>query len=226
MKIAVVAAARSRSKLLSLYLHSLNPELSSYDEHYTFEINKGNTDLESITKSLVKENNYITKIMGHNLVSGYSPEVFEYKVYDQIHLIERYNFFDQCCSVHVSKNTGIWHLMNTDTLKLKQHVVIKKQHFTLTRATIQEQSQTVAKYLTIKKYLLDNDIPFTLHTYNEAVNYSVFQSKILPNDINYQSIITNYHLKDRVNSLFNEYFCYENAESDLESFIDKLSTIL
>jgi hypothetical protein len=222
MKIVVIAAARSRSTLLTYYLHTLN-DVKPVGEYYTYSVNKGNINLEDITKSLFAEGKFITKIIGHNLIAEYTPDVFKLEEYNQIHLIERYDFFEQCCSMLVAKTLKIWHVRYNDNSKLKQHALLRNRKFTLTVDTIMSQGKDVMRYLEIKKYLIDNNIPFTLHTYDDAIHYAEYQRLIEKNNISYDSVITNYHLKKQVNSLFNEFFCYEKSESDLETFLSMLS---
>ena len=226
MKIVVIAAARSRFSLLSYYLYTLNSNINTCGEFYTECVKKGNTKLEDITEQLFAKGDYITKIMGHNLLAEYTPNVFKLGDYNQIHLIERYDFFDQCCSMLVANALKIWHLRDNDNSRLKQHALIKNRNFTLSSGTIYGQGHNVARYLEMKKYLVSNDIPFTLHTYDNAIEYSEQQTSIIKNNISYDSIITNYHLKTQVNSLFDEYFCYKKAESDLDSFMLSLTKII
>lgn len=226
MKIVVISAARSRSSLLSYYLHTVNNNTKTYGEFYTEFINNDNTKLEDITERLFAEGDYIVKIMGHNLLAEYTPAVFRLEEYDQIHLIERYDFFEQCCSMLVADDLKIWHLRDNDNSRLKQHALLKNRNFTLSSDTIYGQGHNVVRYLEMKKYLVSNDIPFTLHTYDEAIKYSNQQTSIINNNISYDSIITNYYLKMQVNALFNEYFCYKKAESDIASFMLGLSEVI
>lgn len=226
MRIAVVGSSRTRSTLLTYYLQSTYPNLKRYDELYTREFANGNLDLPAITHELLKDNNFIVKIMGYNLLPPYNPEVFDFRSYDQVHLIERYDFFEQCCSLQVSYDTDIWLVKASDiNPRLKQQMMITNRQYTLTAKTIIELAKDTINYMTIKSHLIENHINFTMHTYDQAAKYGNFQTKLVDNRLDYQSLITNYHLKDKINLLFNQYFSYSTGISDLDCFTQELKKL-
>ena len=223
MKITIVGAARSRSTLLLYYLHTLNQHLTNYSEFYTAANHEGNSNLASISEKLLQQDNYIVKIMGHNVAPGFTPNVFHFEKYDQIHLIERNDFFEQACSAHVANTIKMWQIDEQRISLLRQQ--IQDKNFILSWQSILGQGMNIANYLEMKKYLLENNIPFTLHTYEGAESYSKCQSETIKSGIDYSSIITNYHLKEKINLLFNKCFSYSKAESNLELFSAELAEL-
>ena len=209
MKIVVVGAPRTRSTVLANYLHARHQDLKFYNEYYTYAIASGNQNLAGLADSLSIDSNHIVKLMSSNLLPDYTPEVFKLKEYDQIHLVERYDFFDQCCSMQVCRDTGIWN--NPEA--------ITQQQFTLTADTIAFQARNVSNYIHIKKYLLDNNIPFNLYPYYVLDQFSSKEHR----GLEYKSLITNYRLKYKINALFNACFSYHDIKSELDSFITGVS---
>lgn len=219
MKIAIIGSGRSRSTLLARYLHNQNKNLIFHDEYYTHAIRKGEYDLTNITTELFKDNDFIVKIMSHNITMDTNLSVFMINQYDEIHLIERHDFFDQCCSWQVCIQTDIWHLSpGCNVSGENQYDEIKQQKFTVDLYTILGHANSVSNYLKMKKYLNENDIPYKLHTYESAKKYGIQQYTISTSNLRYNNIITNYELKESVNLLFEKYFSYENASCDLEQF--------
>lgn len=209
MKIVVVGAPRTRSTVLANYLHEKHANLKFYNEYYTYAIANDNRNLDTIADILAADSNHIVKIMSSNLLPEYTPSVFRLKEYDEIHLVERYDFFDQCCSMQVCRDTGIWN----------DPQAITQKQFTLSKSTIAFQARINASYITIKKYLIDNNIPFHLYPYHVLDQFSSKEHR----GLDYKSMITNYRLKYRINALFNAYFSYHELISDIDSFITGVS---
>lgn len=227
MRIAVVGSSRTRSTLLTYYLHGVYPNLKRHDELYTREFADGNSDLIKITDKLMNSDNYIIKIMDYNLLPFHEPNVFRFQEYDQIHLVERYDFFEQCCSLQISYDTNVWHIKSSDiNPRLKQRMMITNRQYILDTRTVTELAKNITCYLKIKKNLLENNIPYTLHTYDQAAKYSNLQTTLVDNKLDYPSLITNYHLKDVINALFEQCFSYTHCTSNLGYFVDELSKIL
>jgi len=214
MKIAVVSTGRSRCTLLAHYLHTLHPDLEFVREFYVESNQQGKHNLVELTQELFEKENYIVKIMSFRSDEGliYGPEVFKFEEYDEVHLIERHDFFEQCCSWEVAHNTKIYH----HTTIAQDN--ISKSTYHLSQLHIYQNALKIERYLDIKRYLNSNDIPYTLHTYESAKAYSDKQSVLKDSNRNYGELVINYHLKDKINELFNQYFSYENITSDLESF--------
>lgn len=227
MRIAVVGSSRTRSTLLTFYLQSINSNIKRYDELYTREFAVGNSDLVEITNRLLDDDNYIIKIMDYNLLPAYEPDVFRLQEYDQIHLIERYDFFEQCCSLQISYDTNIWHIKTSDVNpRLKQRFMITNRQYALSARTVLELARNITCYMTIKKNLIENNINFTMHTYDEAAKYGNLQKTLVDNRLDYPSLITNYHLKAEINSLFEQCFSYNDTSSKLDHFTLELSKLL
>jgi hypothetical protein len=134
MKIAVVSTGRNRCTLLAKYLHATNPELEFCGEFYNAWRDKdGNVEdpgsrilnpdiggdpnqqiqsIDNLTDELFAKENYIVKIMAISLkgFKDLDPAVYRLEEYDQIHLIERHDFFEQCCSWEIALSTGMFHL--------------------------------------------------------------------------------------------------------------------
>ena len=219
MKIAIIGITRSRSTLLAQYIHSRNRSLDLYNERYTYALEHQGNDLNSITSELVNLDNFIVKIMGHNL-NGHIGEVdvFNFSMYNEIHLIERDSFFDQCCSLQVSLDTGVWHKIAGLEKSTKEYEQIKKQKFLLHQRTILGIAESLSNYLLIKKYLLENGIKFKLHTYDSVKKYAMQQDVLANPNIDYQDLIINYYMKEKVEQLFTDSFSLSEAKSDLNLF--------
>lgn len=229
MKIAVVSTGRSRCTLIARYLHTLHENLTYEAEFYTDYMRLGNLDMASLTENLLSKENYVVKIMSGNLIEGFDPSVFRLEEYDQIHLVERHDFFQQCCSWSVARTHNLYHLRNDEPKEgmppsgKKEFDLLRNQQVKLRLEHIKDGAEYVDIYFKIKRYLIDNNLEYTLHTYESAKQFDKKQSILEDNKFNYNDMITNYHLKDQVNELFAECFSYENLTSDLESFNARIS---
>jgi hypothetical protein len=226
MKIAVVSTGRSRCTLVALYLHELHRETEYCREYYT-ELNwEGKSDLVSLTEELMQKENFVIKIMSCNLYEGYDPSVFRFEEYDELHLIERHDFFEQACSWHIARLTNLYHLRNDiENSGAKEYDGVRKLRSKVTLGNIKEGAEYVDTYIKFKRYIIENNLKFTLHTYESAKEFDKKQSVTEDSNLNYNELITNYHLKDEVNALFNECFSYENLTSDLVTFKRKVSEV-
>lgn len=218
MRIAIISTERTRSSLLGNYLKSQNNQLNYLGEVYTFAHKQGNHDVAGITKSLQKQDNCIVKIMGHNLnTTDLSPGVFQLETYDKIYLTERYDFFEQCSSLQVSLDTNVWHNLG-DYKSAWVYKKMSNQKFTVTLDTMLKLANNLTHYLNIKKYLIENNIPYTVYSYDELKQYGIHQHKLAVNNLNYSDIITNYHLKEKINNLRANCFSFDSLESNIELF--------
>lgn len=219
MKIAIIGTARSRSTLLARCIHSRNRRLELCNEHYTYALREQGNDLNSITNELINRDNFIVKIMGHNLTGHLGePNVFNFSMYNEIHLIERYSFFDQCCSLQISLDTGVWHKIAGDPISTKKYDQIKKQKFLLQQSTILSIAKSLVNYLAMKQYLLENGIEFKLHTYDSVKKFATQQYALANPNIDYQNVIINYHMKEKIDQLFIDNFSLSEAISNLDLF--------
>ena len=218
MKVAVVSAARTRSTLLTEHLYTVYPALNRRFEYYTQNLKKENTSLDSLVQDLLLDDNHIVKILGHNLRKDCTPSIFRLDQYDEIHLIERHDFFEQCCSLQVCVSSGVWALRAKESdYLIRKYDDIRKQKFSISLETVISLSKDIAKYLSIKQYLLDNNIAFIEHNYDNVTEYS---NELWTKDhnLNYKTIISNYDLKEKITKIFLEHYSYDNLIYDANSF--------
>jgi len=242
MKIAVVSTGRNRCTLLAKYLHTLYQDLEFCGEFY----NSGRDDegnptepgapwhsnpradkkLVELTDELFAKENYVVKIIAISLSYDESmdPAIFRLAEYDQIHFIERPDFFEHCCSWEVSVKEQAFHLTNDDESQ-KRFTNIRNSKYKLSASRIEYAAAQVDFYLKIKKYVTDHRIPHTIHTYESAKEFDQTQDELVDAKLNYSELITNYHLKENVNRLFNQYFSYSDMTSDLTSFTAAISEV-
>lgn len=227
MKIAVVSTGRSRCTLLGYYLHTLHSDLEFVREFYTEASWHGKFDVVELTEELLAKENYIVKIMSFNLhFDEHSPSDFKFEEYDQLHLIERHDFFQQCCSWHIARTHRHYHQhSDVETHDAKTFNIIRQQEGKIQLDKIKEYAKYVESYLKFKKYIIDKNLDFKLYTYEDAKQFDKKQNAIQDSNLDYSKMITNYHLKDEVNALFNKHFSYENVTSDLASFNRELEGV-
>jgi len=253
MKIAVVSTGRSRCTLLAKYLHATNPELEFCGEFYNAWRDKdGNVEdpgsrilnpdiggdpnqqiqsIDNLTDELFAKENYIVKIMAISLkgFKDLDPAVYRLEEYDQIHLIERHDFFEQCCSWEIALSTGMFHL-TPDTMpdhpeRKKRFEALKKRKFKIVAERITWVIKTIELYLKIKQYVIDNNLAYTLHTYESAKQFDDKQDELVASELNYSELISNYHLKEQVNTVFNKYISYDGMTIDVPSFYREIRDI-
>lgn len=223
MKIIIVGVARSRSELLTEILASQHPDHECLYEHYTHRQKKSNYDARKITCDLSDKNNFIMKILGHNLIDD--PASFGLMMYDQIHLIERYDFFDQCCSLHVSATTKTWHMRKHNQEFFKsRYKMINASLFRLKKEDILFVADSISRYLSVKKYLIDNKLSFTLHTYDDLAS-SMATVDVIDPMLDYKKLFINYHLKDEINRLFHKHFDYSIMRNDFVDFAHDIESL-
>jgi hypothetical protein len=234
MKIAVVSTGRARCTLLAKYLHISHADLEYCGEFYqkkqkTLEKStitgcfltdptNAKIDLVDSTNELFAKENYLVKLMSQfQLHQNLDPSLFRLEEYDQIHFIERHDFFEQCCSWEVSLKEQIFHLRN-DPKSEKEFNIIRQRKYKMSASRIEFAADYVDLYLKLKKYVVDNHIPHTVHTYESAKQFDKTQNEFVDANLNYRELITNYELKEEVNKLFNQYFSYSDMTSDPASF--------
>ena len=227
MKIAVVSTGRSRCTLLAKYLHTLHEDLEFCGEFYTdatWSDRVDSLELVSLTNELFAKENYIVKVMSLNLYETYDPSVFRLEEYDQIHLVERYDFFEQCCSWKIARTENIYHLRD-DYPKITEKDInaIRQHRYKLKADDIALYAKYVDTYLQMKRHIVDRNLTYTLHTYESAKEFDKKQAVLHDTNLNYSEIVSNYHLKEEINKLFNAHFSYEDSRSDLNSFTATLN---
>lgn len=243
MKIAVVSTGRARCTLLAKYLHTVNSDLEFCGEFYNsprdsegnpVEPDKISADVQhpmsiktvtEITDDLFSKENFVVKIMGLD-ASGQDFSEFRLEEYDQLHFIERHDFFEQCCSWQVSRQEQLYHQRPDDPRATEQAFdAIRRRRYRLTTEEIRQGAMFAYWYLKLKRYVTDNNLPYTLHTFESAKMFDKKQSILTDTKLNYSELILNYHLKEEVNALFNKYFSYSTINADLTSFTNDLNEI-
>ena len=240
MKIAVVSTGRNRCTLLAKYLHNMHPNLEFCGEFYNAGRDEdgntvdpgepfGNPEVESqpwanrnlveLTDELFAKENYVVKIMALSLAyeEHLNAAMYRLEEYDQIHFIERHDFFEQCCSWEVSLNARTFHLINNPE-RMRKFDEARQRTYKISSARIEHAANFIDLYLKIKKYATDSNLPYTLHTYESAKQFDKKQNELIDAKLDYSELITNYHLKEEVNAVFNKYVSYDDMTSDLKSF--------
>jgi hypothetical protein len=227
MKIAVVSTGRSRCTLLGHYLHTLHSDLEFCNEFYTEASWQQKHNVIELTEELLAKENYIVKIMSLNLHSDkYGPDDFKFEEYNQLHLIERHDFFEQCCSWHVARTHHYYHQRtDMETHSEKTFNILRTQEGKLQLDRIKDYAKYVETYLRFKKYIIDKNLDFNLYTYEDAKQFDKKQNIVQDSNLDYSSMIKNYNLKDTVNAIFNKHFSYENVTYDLEAFNQEISEV-
>jgi hypothetical protein len=242
MKIAVISTGRNRCTLLAKYLHATHPGLEFCGEFYNsgrdeagnatvpgapWQSNPRNEkNLVELTDELFAKENFVVKIIAISLTYDefMDPAVFRLEEYDQIHFIERHDFFEQCCSWEISRREQSFHLTNSDESE-KRFANIRKSKYKLPYSRIEHAAAQVDFYLKIKKYVVEHHIPHRIHTYESAKQFGENQNELFDAKLNYSELITNYQLKEKVNNLFNQYFSYSDMRSEITSFKEEISEI-
>lgn len=167
-------------------------------------------------KVLPKKKNNVVKIFAGNLGGLYQyVEYLNFSNYQSIYLIERHDFFEQACSIQIAKNQNFTNSNIQKTSEEKKYI--------LERHTVQHLKFEVMNYLSIKRYLQDNKIPFITETYERLPKKIPSFQK--PLQIDYSNTILNYHHKTNINDIFNKAFDYQSCLYDENSFDEKLKNI-
>jgi len=218
MRIAIIGTARSRSTILFHIVSKQYPSLTCLFEFFTQHL-KNNVPFLDIANALLAKDNYIVKILCHNLFAPNATiECLHLEKYDYIHMIERPDFFHQCCSLQFSKDYNIWH--NTIENKFV-YSEIRKMPSTLKLDSILHQAGGVNMQIELKKYLIQHNINFVINDYNDP-RFDSLPNILSDPKLDYESIITNYHYKDLIESLFKKHFDYNTLRNDLNSFTEEL----
>lgn len=242
MKIAVVSTGRNRCTLLAKYLLAMHEDLEFCGEFYNsgrdadgnptepdtpWHSNpRAEKTLVELTDELFAKENYVVKIIAFSLTYDeyMDPAVFRLEEYDQIHFIERPDFFEHCCSWEISVKEKAFHLTSNDESQ-KKFANIRKSRYKMSASRIEYAANYVDLYLKIKKYVVDRHLPYSVHTHESAKQFDKKQDDLIDANLNYSELITNYHLKEEVNRLFNQYFSYSDMTGDLPSFKAAISEI-
>ena len=202
MKILVIAAPRSRSTVLVEMLRELYPNLTCLYEFYTY--NRKNT-IEYNTNIIHSHNQFILKIVGHNIKSEDDISKLRLDSFDKIYLINRKNYFHQCCSLEVSLSSGIWHDRNNNAFDK-----IKDLQYDLKISTVESIINNVTNFCKIQNYLQTNNISYQYYWYENLFDsINIPQNRVQASNIEYKNIISNYEeYKHICDELFNDKFIY------------------
>jgi hypothetical protein len=236
MKIAIISTARTRSTALASYISKQHPDLKYLWEVYTAGLQENNytIPLETLTHNLFDNNeNFIIKILGQNIslhmhANGFvgeenvKPQRLFLERYDKFHLIERHNFFHQLCSYTVAYNTRVYNRNKSNARKDFDEVKSKKYKIALFGTSLLVGD--IIGYMKIKKYLIDNHMPFQLYDSETDITHEISDiASSQANDFDYSQLIENYYeLKPIIEPAFSKYFNYDLCKFDYNSFVNEI----
>ena len=205
MKILVIGSARTRSTVLVEMVREQNPKLKCLYEFYTYH--PQNT-IEDNTKIIHSNDQFILKILGHNIISDEDISKLRLESFDKIYLINRKNYFHQCCSLQVSLSSKIWHNRNNNAF-----AKIKDLQYELNMTTVESIIKDVSNFCKMQTYLQQNNIPYQYYWYENLFDsFNVPQKRIQAGNLEYNKIISNYEeYKHICDTMFNEKFIYGNS---------------
>lgn len=216
MKIAIIGVARSKTTVLMESLRKQHPHLTCWYEIYTYRL--GKETINDISNDLHQKDDFIVKIMCHNIFNREDKiNDFKLETYDEIYIIERPDFFNQCCSFEIAQSSNIWHQRGNIPLYEK----VKNKTYKLQNDSILYQAKGVDTFIKLKKYLINNNISFINYNYYDSFD-NVPKTLLQKSNLDYSNLIENYHLKDKIQSLFKSYFNYDTLQSDYENFRNQL----
>jgi hypothetical protein len=212
MKIVVISTARTRSSAFYNVIVQKHPDLRNMFEPYTQKVNKGRRDAAVIpetTNELFQYDDFITKILGQNLTIPVDGQIedFRFLDYDQIHLLERSDFFGQLCSYQVAWQSRVWNLGEDQS----RYDDVKNRKFSIKSSGLRNVINDILGYVRIKRYLIDNQKAFSQYYYENVFAVAdLEQSEVKPNNLDYSKIIINYdELKPQFEQAFSKYFNYQ-----------------
>ena len=245
MKILVIAPARTSSTALTFYLSTKKGDLLNFNEQVSSSIadnynvfEKSNffitlypqikqilqEDLDNIFQTNDK---FIIKFTGLHLrgLSNYI-DIINPKRFDEIHLLERHDFLEQCCSNCVARTEDKWHnnAKNKTVQDFFDQLSKKESYFNLTTNYIFTTAYDCQQYLLCKKYLQDNGIRYQQHFYEAPVFKFEEIGDLRKTGLNYSKLIKNYSYFDgTLNNYFAKYFNYQTCQADYTQFVENFS---
>ena len=245
MKIAVLGCARTGTSALCQQLKIKNDPIILLQEsiNISFEskvklFSNIYQDKElferKIREHLIKEHNsylqgnfsYIIKFLGHHF-TGMGKLLPEMKpaLYDQIHLIERKNLWDQICSHCVASNENHWLANEIKPSTLIRQKQVAEKSFQVDKSIIERTAWDLCNYIEMKRYLIDNNVDFSQHYYED----DEFQKeKIGPyhkNFYDYGKMITNYDIGEQIVSILMKHISIENLKFDYGAIHQELEQL-
>jgi len=236
MNIIIIGSVRTKSTALAQYLTKLHPNHFYWGEpFYELTLRSNNpliknkekfilSQISKILEKLFENKNNIIKILGINLYGIYKfIDDLNLSKFDLINLIERKDFFDQVCSIVVAKQTNNWHKTKTN-YQFYDKTIQSNHLYTIDKNSILSTATDVYNYIMIKKWLVDNNISFVQYTYENLDD--IHDISIIPNNVDYKQVISNYHMKIGINTLFYNHFNYDTMKADIENFSLELENLL
>ena len=197
MKIVVIAPMRSRATWFLTMLSS-HYGLKWIDAPYGIPTPMTEEFIRSVTKTLVDDDNFVTKIESTELYSDsewFGLDLFNIEQYDQVFALYRGNLADIACSLYLVKEFGTWHYsfknnqlpkrgLETRMLDLELH------HDLLTTVVKQDQA--------FKKAIAKLTVPHIDLTYDNVIDYaktnlSNGRSDYIDSNYDYTKIFSNYN---------------------------------
>lgn len=224
MKSCIIGAPRSRTTALMEKLrinYSYEYVFNEYYHRKYHTVSDNNNKFKILTDKLFEYKNFLVKIISNHFIPCEEDNLFEklrFKDYDTITLIERPNFFDQCCSLNVAYKTNVWHQTTNHLL----YNSLKKQKFFLEDVNIYRQILGVDKYIEIKQHLIDKNISFVVYDYE---NFNDVKLQISDPKLNYSELVTNYSSNKLLNNLFEKHFNYDTCKRNLQDFFSDYNDI-
>jgi len=134
--------------------------------------------------------------------------------YDKIYMLKRIDFFETACSIQLAQTMHYWG---------DSKVISKQTIVSLSKAVIRLSMYNVYRYLLIKKYLTENNIPFIKVSYETLPDN--LKSRVKPSGLTYSELIENYYIKEDINSIFAQSFNYDTCYINIENFLQSLEKI-
>lgn len=223
MKIVVIGGLRTRSSVLQETLaikygyknlfECFNPEQSPEIAETSIPFNK---TIKNIIDDLLQQDNFVTKIIPWQCkrINKELLENLQLNKFDQIHLIERHDFFESCASLQMVYSTNRWFKLSEQTTTY--------QKVAISEIAVIDKIKDISNYLEIKKMLNDTNIVYTLHNYNSKLFNTNKIGRFYKNDFNYDQIITNSDKRTAFNTLFKKHFDYITCRHSYHDFRKEL----
>ena len=217
MKISIIGVARSRTQVLLQLLSNKYPNIPCLYEIYTYKL-KESIPLSDITHHLFLSENFIVKILGRNIVNqdpiDQNIDILRLNEYDSINLIERPDFFNQCCSLQVCKDSNVWHHYKKNS---HMYSYLNHKRFTLSLDTVLVLGKDIESYMNIKTYMTSNNISHQIHDYSKFDDTPP-KITVMKGKLDYTKIINNYHLGESITNIFDKHYNYNTCYHDYPSF--------
>lgn len=194
MKKIIVGTFRSGSTLLLDIESNKDTSLINLGEYYLKSVRKELGNIKQLTITLFNEySHFIHKMHGYSLYKGKGQiEDLQLNKYDEIVLLERDDFWTQCCSWQVAADTEVW--VQRKSFKKNKYQNFREQTCAVSFPTIFRMAIDKLMYNQIKEYVFKNNLKHIVVDYIEvASSQQAANSNIIENNYNYETMITNYN---------------------------------